>query len=71
MTSDEGQSGDTLAETMLVFMVKGLFSRLQFPYAHFPAANLTGADMVDPFWEAVDRLEVIGFKVCAVKSITM
>ena len=26
---------------MMVFMVRGLFSKLQFPYAQFPAADLT------------------------------
>ena len=30
------------AKTMLVFMVQGLFSKLQFRYAQFPAVDLSG-----------------------------
>ena len=52
-----------LARTMMTFMVRGLFSRLEFPYAHFPCQNITGDLLYDPFWEAVYRLERLGFKV--------
>lgn len=31
-----------LAKTMLVFMVRGLFSKLQFAYVQFPALDLSG-----------------------------
>ena len=40
--SSPEESTEVLARTMMVFMVKGLFSRLEFPYAHFPCHNLTG-----------------------------
>ena len=53
-----------LASTMMVFMVKGLFSRLQFPYVQFPCNNLSGDLLYDPFWEAVSRIERCGLKVC-------
>ena len=53
-----------LATTMMTFMVRGLFSHLQFPYAHFPCHKITGDLLYDPFWEAVYRLERCGFKVC-------
>ena len=49
-----------LASTMVMFMVRGLFSRLEFPYIHFPCCNVTGDLLFDPFWEAVYRM---GFKV--------
>ena len=52
-----------LARTMMTFMVRGLLSRLEYPYAHFPCSNLTGDLLFDPFWEAVHRLERLGFKV--------
>ena len=51
------------AKTMLVFMVRGLFSKLQFAYAQFPAASLSGDLIYDPFWEAVDRVERCELKV--------
>ena len=31
-----------LAKTMMVFMVRGLFNKLQFPYAQFPCADFSG-----------------------------
>ena len=51
------------AKTMAVFMVRGLFTKLQFPYAQFPSAELTGELLYDPFWEAVGRIEKCGLKV--------
>ncbi len=54
-----------IADSMLVMMVKGLFSRLQFPYVQFPCNELSGEQMYDPFWEAVERLERCGFRVMA------
>ena len=52
-----------LAKTMMVFMVRGLFTSLQFPYAQFPCADLSGEMLYDPFWEAVRRAETCGLKV--------
>ena len=52
-----------LAKSMLVITVRGFFTKLQFPYAQFPCANLSGDQLYDPFWEAVRRVETCGFKV--------
>lgn len=52
-----------LAKTIMVFMVRGLFSSLQFPYAQFPCAELSGELLYDPFWEAVRRVENCVLKV--------
>ncbi len=63
-----GRSSQPLANSMLVFMVRGLFSRFQFPYAQFSCAAVSGdlGDlMFDHFWEAVCHLERCGFKVLA------
>ena len=62
------EPSEILASTVLAFMVKGLFSPLEFPYAHFPCRNLTGDLMFDPFWEAVHRLERLGLKVFSKKQ---
>ena len=53
---------------MLVFMVRGLLSNLEFPYAQFPCTTLTGEQIFVPFWEAVSRLECCGFKVMGVTA---
>ena len=52
-----------LANSVMTFMVRGLFSHLQFAYAYFPCHNITGDLLYDPFWEAVFRIERCGFKV--------
>ena len=61
---DQVSSSPKLAKTMMVFMVRGLFNSLQFPYAQFPCADITGEMLYDPFWEAVRRIEACGLKVC-------
>lgn len=60
--------GDTkvipsVAKTVMVFMVRGLFTPLRFPYAIFPCDNVTGGLLVHPFWKAIYRLERLTFKV--------
>ena len=60
------RTDESLATTMLVIMVRGLFTKLQYPYAQFPARNLTGHELFDLFWESVFRLERCGLKVVGV-----
>ena len=57
-----------LASTMMVLMVRSIFTRFIFPYASFAASNLTGEQLVPIFFEALFRLERCGLKVT---SITM
>ena len=52
-----------LAKTMLVLMVRGLFSKLKFPYVQFSCATLSGDLLMDPVWEAISRLEQQGLRV--------
>lgn len=58
---------ELLANTVTTFMLRGLFTNVQFPYAFFPSRKPTGFNLFYPLWEAVSRLERIGFKVCLVK----
>ena len=54
-----------VASHMLLFMVRGIFSNLEFPYAQFPTGGAS-ADVLYPMvWEAVSNLESSGFKVVA------
>lgn len=48
---------------MVGMMVRGLFSRLRFPYAQFPVSSVTGDLLFEPFWQAVFRLERLDLKV--------
>ena len=61
--SEKEQADEGLAKTMMVFMVRGLFTALQYPYVQFSVRSLTGDLLFDPFWEAVSRLERQGVKV--------
>ena len=40
--SDRAPASPKLAKTMMAVMVRGLFSKLQFAYAQFPCADLSG-----------------------------
>ena len=68
LSSKTGAEGDCdnqhkLAKTMMVFMVRGLFSSLWFPYVQLPCACITGDLIFHPFWHTVFRLERMEFKV--------
>lgn len=58
-----------LAKSMVAFMVRGLFSKLQFVYAQFPCLSLTGEQLFFPFWEVVSHLERMGFKVKIITNV--
>lgn len=57
-------TGPQPANTMLVFMIQGLFTSLQFAYAQFPSAELSDQMLYGTFWDAVMRVENCGLKVC-------
>ena len=51
-----GSDMPTLATSMLVLFVKGMFSSLEFVYAQFPCSDLVSPLMYDTVWEAAARL---------------
>ena len=69
---ESAMSGDQnelpLASSMLVLMVRGLFFKLNYPYAQFACDSLGGDLLFDPIWEAISRLERLGFRVLALTS---
>ena len=52
-----------VAKYMLVFMVRGIFIDLIFPYVQFATRNLSSDLLV---WEAIQKLEAAGFMMIAV-----
>ena len=60
-TSNE--SSPPLATTVFIFMVRGLFIKLNFPYATFPAKSVSADQLLPLYLEAVFRLERNGFRV--------
>jgi len=53
---------------MLVFMVRRLFGKLNYPYAQFACDSLCGEQLFNPVWEVIARLERLGFHVPALTS---
>ena len=45
-----------LAKLMLVFIVRGIFTFLRFPYAQFPATSTKGLDLFPVFRQVLSRL---------------
>ena len=57
---------ERIAKYMLVFMVRGIFIDLNFPYAQFATRNLS-SDLLFPLvWETIQKLEAAGFMVISV-----
>ena len=63
---DEMSAEPDIASYMLVFMVRGVTTTLEYPVAHFPCGNCITADFLFPLvWDAIRHLETVGFKVAA------
>ena len=60
------ESQQDAASSMLVFMVRGIFCKLNYPYVQFSCKALSGDLMFDLVWEAISRLELMGFRVLCV-----
>ncbi len=65
-SSCEPNPSPTLATTVFVFMVRGLFIRLKFPYATFSAKAISADQLLPLYLEALFRLERCGFKVIGI-----
>ena len=63
-----GMEHPPIAKQLLVFMVRGLFSKLSFPYVHFATRGVTGAALFPIVWEVIEQLESIDLKVICVTS---
>ena len=48
---------------MLTFMARGIFTKLEFPYAQFPTRGVTADKLFPIVWEAVRNLEECGLKI--------
>ena len=52
-----------LAKTIVVLMVRGLLTDINFAYATFPAASPKGCDLFPLLWDAIERLIRLDFRV--------
>ncbi len=58
----------SVATHMLVFMIRGLFTSLEFVYAQFPTHGLTGESLFPIVWKAIRNIEECGLKVIVVTA---
>ena len=56
-------ASNQLATHICAFMLRGVFTNLVFPLAHFPTNSLTAEQLYVIVWELVAALEGIGLKV--------
>ena len=61
--SEEGHK--PIATHVLALMVRGIFTDLKFPFAHFPTKDICGNQLFSLIWEAIERIERLGLKVVA------
>ena len=55
----------SIANSMFVLLIRGMFNNFTFPYIQLPCNSLSGDQLYHPFWEAVGRIELCGLKVLA------
>ena len=67
-SSSDFSPHESVATHMLVLMVRGIFTKLEFPYAHFLTKDLSGEQIFPIVREATERLEKLGFKVLVVTA---
>ena len=63
VASSDAAAAGIVAKTMLLLLVRGLCTSLQFPYAQFACRYIKACDMYQPVNEAILQLENIGLKV--------
>jgi len=63
-----GKEHPPITKHVLVLMVRGIFFKLEFPYAHFGTENVTGDLLFPIIWEGIRQLEGIGLKVIFVTA---
>ena len=63
---ETGDGTPQVAKHMLVFMVRGFFSNLEFPYAQFATRAITADFLYPLLWDVIQHLECAAFKVISV-----
>ena len=61
-----GTNARPLAKTMMVFMVRGVFCNINFPYAQFPMSPAKAHDVFPLLWQTIDRLELNSIHVLGI-----
>lgn len=59
---DTNDLTDTIAKQVLVFMVRGLFASVDFPYAQYTTRGISGDQLYPVDWEVIKHLECAGHR---------
>lgn len=59
----DGKDDFPVAKHILMFMVRGIFIKVKFPYAQFPTRDLSAEVLYPIVWEVIRNLECAGLKV--------
>ena len=65
---NDGDKSRPIATHILAIMVRGIFSDIKFPFAHFPTKDIAGDHLFSVMWEAIERIERLGLKVVALTA---
>ena len=65
---DNATSHPPVATHLLTLMVRGVFIKLEYPFAHFGTDNLTAGTLFPIVWEGVQHLEEMGFRVIGITA---
>ena len=68
MQLEKGTEHPPIATHVLVLMIRGLFFKLEFPYAHFATEGASADTLYPIIWEAIRRLELDGVKVICITA---
>ena len=66
--STENEINQPLAKYVIVFMVRGIFTSLCYPFGHFASTGFTSDQLYFCAWEAVRILELMNLKVRAITA---
>lgn len=66
MENSDAAITQAVATHMLTFMVRGIFTKLEFPYAQFATRDISAEKLFPVVWDAVRNLEGCGFKVMVI-----
>ena len=62
----QGRTPRALGKLMLVFMIRGLFTSLKFPYVQFVAASVKGEHIFPLIRQVIKHLTILGLRVMTI-----
>ena len=65
---NDGDKSRPIATHILAVMIRGIFSDIRFPFAHFPTKDIAGDHLFSVMWEAIERIERLRLKVIALTA---